>query len=161
MTKIYVGTINSFHGIKGDLKILSDFEMKEKVYKKNSIIYIDGIKHVITSSKIHKNNYLITIDNLFDINKVNDFLKKDIYIDREDLNLTDGEYLVNDLIDFDVYDENYYIGKVYEIRYSVNSKILCIVANKNIFIPLLDNFINSIDFSSKKIYTNNGKEFIL
>ena len=54
MNNIYVGTITGCHGIKGELKILSDFEYKERVFTKGFSLIIDGIIHKITSVRIHK-----------------------------------------------------------------------------------------------------------
>ena len=37
MKDVYVGKIVSTHGIKGEVKILSDFEYKDKVFKVGNI----------------------------------------------------------------------------------------------------------------------------
>ena len=41
MKKIYVGKIVNTHGIKGELRILSDFDYKEKVFQVNNKLIID------------------------------------------------------------------------------------------------------------------------
>lgn len=161
MTKIYVGRINSFHGIKGELKILSDFEYKDRVFKKNVEVFIDDEEHIITSSRVHKNNYLVTIDGLYDINLVNDFVHKDLFIDRDILKLRSNEYLSNELIGFSLYDNDEMIGEVINIVYNVNSKFLYVSGTKNYYVPIIDEYIDVIDIKEKKIYTKGGKELIL
>ena len=37
MNKVYIGKIVNTHGIKGELRILSDFPYKDKVFKINNI----------------------------------------------------------------------------------------------------------------------------
>ena len=44
MEYIYIGDIVNTHGIKGELRILSDFKYKENVFKKNFKIYIGKTK---------------------------------------------------------------------------------------------------------------------
>ena len=41
MDKVYIGKIVSTHGIKGELKILSDFDYKSKVFVVGKKIIID------------------------------------------------------------------------------------------------------------------------
>ena len=42
MEKIYIGKITSTHGIKGELKIKSNFEFKDKVFKVGNKLLIDN-----------------------------------------------------------------------------------------------------------------------
>lgn len=161
MDKIYIGKITGFHGIKGELKIISDFEKKDICLKKDFVIYIDKEEFKITSSKIHKNNYLITINNLYDLNLVNKYIGSSVFINKDDLKLKNGEYLVNDLINFEVYDNETYLGKVSKIMYNKNNKFLYIENEKAFYIPLIDVYIKEVDLENKKIYTVNGKDLII
>ncbi len=158
---IYVGYINSFHGIKGELKVLSEFEKEDFVYKKGNIILIDNKEYEITSVRKHKNFILITVDNLFDINLVNNLIKKDIYFKKENLNLKEGEYLLSDLINYEIIDNEKVLGKVIEIRYNKIHKFLyCSYNNKNYYIPFIDNYINKVDIKNKIIYVKGAEELI-
>ena len=38
---LYIGDLVNTHGIKGEVKIISNFKYKEEVFKKGSIIYIN------------------------------------------------------------------------------------------------------------------------
>ena len=57
MKYVYIGKIVNTHGIKGELRILSDFKYKDKVFKSNMLIYIgkDKIEEKIVSYRKHKN----------------------------------------------------------------------------------------------------------
>jgi len=61
---IKIGNITSTHGIKGELKLYSDFSQKEKIMQKDFPIYIENTLHHITSVRPHKNYYLIRIDDI-------------------------------------------------------------------------------------------------
>ena len=47
MELVYIGKIVNTHGIKGELRVLSDFELKEKVFKKNHKIYEKYVQYMI------------------------------------------------------------------------------------------------------------------
>ena len=59
MEKILIGTITGAFGLKGELKVLSDFEMPDKAFKINNQIYLNEEEHLITNVRFHKNKYLI------------------------------------------------------------------------------------------------------
>jgi 16S rRNA processing protein RimM len=154
MEKIFVGKIINSFGLKGELKVLSSFEMKEKVFMTNNKIYIDEKEYLITSSRFHKGNYLITIDNLNDINLVESFRNKDLFFNKEDLHLNNDNYLLSDLINFAVYDDKL-IGQVTAVSTTkINPLIL---VNNQFYIPLNGDFITKIDLKSKRIDIHNLK----
>ena len=101
--KLYIGYICGTHGIKGELKVLSDFEKKELAFTVNNKIMIDNIEHTITSVRNHQNKILITIDSLQNINDVLEYVKKEIYIKRDNLNI--DNYLMEDLIGFKIIED--------------------------------------------------------
>lgn len=161
MGSVYIGKIAGFHGVKGELKIVSDFEKKDFVLKKDKTVLIDNESYKITSSRVHKNNYLLTFNSMFDLNLVDNLIGKDLYIKRGELNLKKDEYLLNDLIGYEVYDALEIIGKVTDISYNVNCKFLRVVKDKSFLIPLIDQYVKEVDTVNKKIITINGKDLIL
>lgn len=151
---IYVGKIVNTHGIKGEIRILSNFEKKDKVFVKGMPIYIGRKKEreVITSYRHHKNFEMITMEGYSDINQVLRYKGLYVYVKKEDLKLEDGEYLDSDLIDLTVIVDNQEKGIITDIRDSGHNKFLVIKANeKEVFIPYQKEFISSIDFINKKI----------
>ena len=72
MEYIYIGKIVNTHGIKGELRILSDFKYKDRIFRKGFNIYIgkDKIKETITSYRHHKVFEMICMDGYNDINEV-------------------------------------------------------------------------------------------
>ena len=111
---IYVGRIVGTHGLKGELKIISDEVFLDKIFKPNNNLYIgdEYQKEQIATYRIHKNYNLVSLTNHQDINRINDFLNKDVYINKEEI---DVEYLLSDLIDCDIIDDQKY-GKVIDIE---------------------------------------------
>ena len=52
MGRVYIGKVVSTHGIKGEVKILSDFEYKDKVFKVGKKIIIDDVVYEINGKKV-------------------------------------------------------------------------------------------------------------
>ncbi len=154
--KLYIGYICGTHGIKGELKVLSDFEKKEQAFKVNNKIMIDNIEHTITSVRNHQNKILITIDSLHNINDVLEYVKKEIYIKRENLNL--DSYLMEDLIGFKVIEDEE-LGIVKNIL--INKAGYLLEIDKNFYIPFVSYYIKEVDVKNKKINVNHAKELRL
>ena len=154
MEYIYVGKIVNTHGIKGEVRILSDFKYKGIVLSKYFKIYIGKNKEevIINSYRPHKQFDMITIEGITNINDVLKYKGKSVYINRSDLVLEDGEYLDEDLIGLDVIMNDKVVGKVSRIekdRYQDK-----IVVNKgDIFylVPYVCDIISSINLKEGTI----------
>lgn len=160
---VFVGKIINTFGIKGELKVLSDFEFKERVFTKDFNIYIgeDKIKEVVNTYRHHQEYELLTLMGYNNINEVLKYKGNDIYIKRSDLKLEDNEYLLSDLIDLDVYDEDKYIGKVIDYTKTKEYYLLKVHFDKNYYIPCIPHFIKKVDLKNKRIDTNKGSDLIL
>lgn len=151
---IYIGKIVNTHGIKGEIRILSDFEKKDKVFVKGMPIYIGRKKEreVINSYRHHKNFEMITMEGYYDINQVLRYKGLYVYTKKQDLKLDDGEYLETDLINLTVLVDDKKKGIITDIRDSGHNKFLVIKTDsKEVFVPYQKEFIGNIDFPNKKI----------
>lgn len=160
MDYIYIGKIVSTHGIKGEVKIISDFFEKEKIFKKGFKLYLTPLYHeeVINTYRVHKNYDMVTFDGYNDINEVLKYIGMGVYIKRSDLDLKEDEYLLNDLIGFEVYEDSKLLGKVSSISY--NNNVLLKIDDK-FYIPFIDEFIEKVDVKNQIIMTRNGSDFKL
>ena len=96
---VYIGKIVNTHGIKGELRILSDFDKKELVFKNNFNIYIGPsyIKETINTYRVHKEYDMVTLIGYDNINEVLKYKGLNVYINRDDLNLDNNDYIMSDL----------------------------------------------------------------
>ena len=157
---IYIGKTVSTFGIKGELKVISDFEYCDRAYQVNKKILINNIEHVISGIRYHKNYVLLKIDNLNNINDILKYVGYNIYIKRLDLNLSKDEFLYKDLINSEVIDDdNTKLGKVIEVL-NGNNVLIKVKGSKEFLIPLIDNYISKFDLNKKILYTKNAKELI-
>ena len=151
---IYVGKIVNTHGLKGEIRILSDFEYKDKVFVPGMTIYIGRKKEKeeIVTYRHHKNFEMITMKGYTDIDEVLRYKGLYVYVLKEDLNLKDDEYLDSDYIDLDVLVDGNIIGKVKDIKDSGNNKLLVIDKDsKDVLIPLQKEFVKEINIKDNYV----------
>ncbi len=155
MDYIYVGKLLGTHGIKGELKLKSSFWYLDRVLKPkfNFFIGSDKIKVSLFKSRFHNGLYLISFNDYLDINLVNNFKNKDIYVLRDELNLVD-EYVFEDYVGLDCYYNGNYLGKVIDIvDCGGNNNVLYITnSNKEILIPLNNKFIDKVVLNDKIVF---------
>lgn len=155
---IYIGKTVSTFGIKGELKVISNFEYCDKAYKVGNKVLINNIEHIISSIRYHKNYVLLKIDNLNNINDILKYVGFNIYIKRLDLNLSKDEFLYKDLINSEVVDEDdTKLGKIIEVVNGINV-LIKVKGTKEFYIPLIDNYVKRFDLDKKILYTKNAKE---
>lgn len=155
---IYIGKTVSTFGIKGELKVISDFEYCDKAYKVGNKVLINNIEHIISSIRYHKNYVLLKIDNLNNINDILKYVGFNIYIKRLDLNLSKDEFLYKDLINSEVVDEDdTKLGKIIEVVKGINV-LIKVKGTKEFYIPLIENYVKKFDLDKKILYTKNAKE---
>ena len=80
---------------------------------------------------------------------LDEILKKEVYVNRNEINV---DYLLIELMNMDVYDNDKLIGKVKEIL--LNKKYNYIKVH-DIIIPITNNFIEKMDFENNIIYVKN------
>lgn len=160
---VYIGKIVDTHGIKGELRILSSFERKDIVFIPDNKLYLGNEleEKIISSYRHHKNFEMIVFEGTNNINEVLKYLKKSVYFKREDLKLNEEEYLIEDLIDYGVLENNILIGKVTDIVYNNSNILLSINGDNDFYIPLNSNYILKVDTKNKEIIVENTKGLIL
>lgn len=155
MNKVYIGKIVNTHGIKGEIRLLSDFPFKDKVFVVGNSILIDDIEYKINSYRRHKMFDMITLEGYNNINDVLFLMKKKVYFDKDKLVLSDDEILDEDLIKFKVIDDDGNIGKITEIfMASSTNKILRVEFSHEVLIPYNSPIIKSIDKNKKEIHVS-------
>ena len=160
---VYIGKIVNTHGIKGEFRILSDFELKDKVFIPNNKIYIgkDKKEYQILSYRHHKQFEMITVN---DVNDINDALRLkglNVYFKRSDLGLNNNDYLLEDLLSCEVIEDDKHLGKISDIIYNNTNILLKVIGDKDFYIPYKGNFISKVDKDNKIVYTNNAKDLMI
>lgn len=161
MELLIAGKILGSHNLKGEVKVISYLD-NIKVLTGNKIILelencqqklltIKKIDHLVGNKWIFSFEEIKNKQDTIEIRNANIKVRRDIVGIRED------EYLVNDIIGFEVYDinKNEYLGKVTEILDTAAHDIYVIESEDfETMIPDVDIFIKELDFRNKKISVN-------
>ena len=94
MNKIAIGTYVTTHGIKGEIRIKSDFNEKDKVFKVGNEIIIDK-PYIITGYRVHKGYDMVTLEGVNRIEDVINLKNSTVYIDRD-------KYFTNEVTEDDL-----------------------------------------------------------
>lgn len=141
---LYIGTLVNTHGIKGEVKIISNFKYKEEVFKKDNIIYINDKEYIINTHRKHQKYDLLTFKGYENINDVLNLKGNKIYINREDYEFSG--VLNEDLYEKKVYDKEKYIGNLKEIIDNKGQELLVIEKDgKTYLVPYVDEFVKEIN----------------
>ena len=159
MKYIFIGRIVNTYALKGEVRIVSDFEFKDRIFKENTLLYIgeNKDKEIIETYRKHKQFDMVKFKGIDYINDVLKYKGSKVYIDESILNLKDDEILISELINMDVYNDNKYVGKITEYR-SDNGNNMLRVNNK--LIPYNKDFITKIDKENKSIYFHDIGVFL-
>jgi len=158
MKYVLIGRLVNTHGLKGEVRILSSFKYKDKVFKKGMKIYIgkDKICEIITGYRYHKIFDMITMNGYNDIDQVLKYKGDYVFVNKEDIILGENEYLDEDIIGLDVYVDDRLLGKVKKIeKHSVNEILVVKSDEKNYLVPYNFDIILNIDLVKKVMIVKN------
>ena len=153
-----IGHITGPFGIKGEVKINSLSNHLDKIFKVGNTLHIMDNSYVIKTVRSHKNAYLVSFEGLDDISKIDNILKKDVYVTRDEINLSKDEYLNVELLEYEIYEKDNKIGLVDELLFSKKDTY---ITSGKLIIPLIPKYFEGVDTDKKIIYVKDVKELSL
>ena len=153
MKYVLIGRLVNTHGLKGEVRILSDFKYKDKVFVPGMKIYIgkDKVCEEINSYRHHKVFEMITMVGYSDIDQVLKYKGDYVFVNKEDIKLGKNEYLNEDIIGLDVHVGDRLLGKVKRIENHNGNEILVVISEKEYLIPYNFDIIVSVSLEKKEI----------
>ena len=161
MELIVVGKLVNTHGLKGEVKIKSDFERKDLIFKKGKKLIIDNTEFVIKNYKVYKDTDLLQFEGYIHINDVEQYKGYLVYIDRDRLELPEGDYIYADLIGMKIVNSKGTYGSVVDYTNNINPLLEINNDNKTYYIPLKSDFIERVSVKENKIYVNDRIEELI
>ena len=158
---IYFGYTTSTHGLKGELKLYTDFSMLKQVLTNGFTLYIQNIPLKISHVRFHQNHYLVSFEDLEDINRVENLRHQKVYIQKEDLSLKKDEVLLEELPGFFVKEGEELLGKVIQIVYNKGGVLLKVKNDRIFYIPYRKEFIEKVIAQDQTILVKQAKGLII
>lgn len=154
MEYVCIGKLVNTHGIKGEVKLLSNFEYKDKAFVVGMNFYIgeDKEKVTVNSYRHHKVFDMVTFKEYNYINDVLKFKNKLVYVLKPDLALDNNSILDRDYIGMNAYYEGVLVGKVNDIIDNNGYKLMLIGTK---FVPFNKEFISSVSVTKKELILKN------
>lgn len=154
MEYVCIGKLVNTHGIKGEVKLLSNFEYKDKAFVVGMNFYIgeDKEKVTVNSYRHHKVFDMVTFKEYNYINDVLKFKNKLVYVLKPDLALDNNSILDRDYIGMNAYYEGVLVDKVKDIIDNNGYKLMLIGTK---FVPFNKEFISSVSVTKKELILKN------
>jgi len=154
----YLGKIVKKYSFKGELLVKLDTD-DPSIYTKMESVFIDKNKNLIPffieRSSLHKSTLLrVKFEDIDSEEDANKLLKSELYLPLEFLpQLTGNKFYYHEIVGFEAEDLSFgLIGIIKGVNDNTNQAILEIDRNgSEILIPLIDDFIKSVDREQKKI----------
>lgn len=154
----YLGKIVKKYSFKGELLVKLDTD-DPSIYTKMESVFIDKNKNLIPffieRSSLHKSTLLrVKFEDIDSEEDAEKLLKSEIYLPLEFLpQLTGNKFYYHEIFGFEAEDLSFgLIGIIKGVNDNTNQAILEIDRNgSEILIPLIDDFIKSVDREQKKI----------
>ena len=156
----YLGTIVSKFSFKGELLLKLDSD--EIDYKKIRTIFIETegslVPFEIKKVLLHKSSLLrLKVENIDNEEKAIKILRSEVYLPLKDLpKLNGNKFYFHEIINFKVVDNNLGdIGTVINVNDQTSQPVLIVSKNnKEIMIPLVDEFLVEVKRKEKKLIFN-------
>ena len=160
---ISVAKILNFHGIKGEAKVGFTKGAENRIAALSEVFvkFKNDFKLLnVSSVRFHKQFAIIKFKEFLTVNDVEVYKGCDLYLPKSQIeeNLDSDEYLINDLIGMDVFDEDgACIGIISAVGENLANDIIEVTdANeKKHLIPFVKAIVPVVDLKNRKIVINN------
>ena len=161
MTNYYkVGKIVNTHGIKGEVRVISQTDFPDERYQVGETLYLfreqkEPLKLVIASHRKHKNFDLLSFEGYYNINQVEEFRDGTLKIAEDQQGeLAENEFYYHEIIGLEVFDEHGTdLGQITEIL-SPGANDVWVVKQKgraDILLPYIESVVKQIDLENKRV----------
>lgn len=163
MEKVAIGKIVNTCGLKGEVKVINYSDFVKERYKKGNIVKVindnNKIDEELTVSSVRSSDKFLYVKfkEIESIEKAESYKESMLYVDVDELSETDENTFYHyELLNMEVYFNDSLIGKISEISDNGRQDLIRVEdKNKSFLVPFIDDFIDSIDVSSKKIILKN------
>lgn len=154
MKLIETGKIVNTHGVKGELKVVP-WADDPTVFQNFKTVTIDNTPYSVRSVRFQGQNVLLKLDKINDMTAAEGLKNKIIFANRDDFDLPDGTYFIQDLIGLTVVEDETgkELGKITEV-FSTGSndvyEITCTDGKKR-YIPAIKDCVKATDMDAKQM----------
>lgn len=151
MSRIEIGVVSRPHGVRGELRVHlhnSDSTAFDVV----DGVFVRGTRYALESARIVKGAALLRLEGVSDRNQAEGMVGAPIEVLREELELDDGDVLLDDLLGCTLQREDGTSwGEVAEVIAGVQDLLVVHQGEIGRYLPLVDVFVLDIDLDKKLV----------
>lgn len=152
---ITIGRVVSFHGVHGEVKVVSDSDFTAERFAKGNEVTINDGTFIIDSYRMHKNFHLLKFHGIDNLDQAAHLKNADIIQDMNavDIALEENEYHYQDIIGLKVkiQDSLETIGEVSEIFQTGANDVWVVQGDGEYFIPYIDEVVKTVDLEAGNV----------
>lgn len=149
-----IGKIVNTHGVRGDIKVQPWCDSPEFLAEFETLYLKDQSPITITAAKVHKGCVLMHMEGVDTIEQAELMRGTTLYMNRDDVELEEGAFFIQDVIGLPVYDERVgrEIGIVKEVLDGPAGDLYVVKdGSKQHMIPGVPQFLREVDLENGKI----------
>ena len=153
MKKEYLeaGKIVTTHGIRGEVKIMPYTDTPELLCEFDRLfIGKDKSELYIERSRVAKNMVIAKIEGIDTVEAAEKYRNKVLFMHRDDLELDEDTYFIQDLIDMEVKDADsgFVYGKITDVLQNGANDVYVIKGDREYLVPAIPDVVISTDIDS-------------
>ena len=151
-----IGKITSVHGLKGEVKVNPWCDEPEFLTDFDTLYYKSATPVVIENARVQKNMVIMKIEGCDTIEEAQKLRNRILFMDRNDVELEEGTYFIQDLIGLTVIDND--SGKVYgklsDISATGANDVYTITSDegKEFLIPAIPDVVIKTDIDKQQMF---------
>ena len=157
MTNLEIGRITKPQGVRGEFRLRPntlDYEHYVKIKK----MQLNGKEYGVESSSLRNGFVVVKLAGINDRNTVESLVGATIRADLEDIELNNGEYLVSQLVECNLFDEKgTLLGDITNVADYGAGEVYSVISpkGKEFMFPNVRSVIMSVDVNAKKVVVNS------
>lgn len=156
-----IGKIVSTQGIKGEVRVQPWCDEPQFLCEFDELYFDGGMKPVaIENARVQKNIVIMKLAGTNTVEAAQLLRNKVLYMNRDDVELDENTYFVQDLVGLDVFDADSgeMIGKLTEVSATGANDVYHIdVTGKEVFIPAIPDVVVETDIEGGKMLIRKMK----
>ncbi len=153
MKKEYLeaGKIVTTHGVRGEVKIMPYTDVPELLCEFDRLfIGKDKSELYIERARVAKNMVIAKIEGIDTVEAAEKYRNKVLFMHRDDLELDEDTYFIQDLIDMEVKDADsgFVYGKITDVLQNGANDVYVIKGDREYLVPAIPDVVISTDIDS-------------
>src|SRR5690625_4611601 len=153
--KINIGQLVNFHGVQGEVKVLSDSDFTEERFAPGGEVEIKGGTYVIDSHRTHKNFHMLKFRGVTNLDQVEHLKGADLMqeVDAVEIELEENEFHYREIIGLDVMIEGTFekIGQLTDIFDMCAIDVWVVKVRSEYMIPYIEDVVKEVDLENSRI----------